>query len=96
MARLPDRWSWSQEVRTQLLVQVFSDCKNPGGGHVATIVIANHGPRGVQDSTPSNHYSLLQTIEDAFHLGCLRNTCDTANVRPLAALFAADGAGRDQ
>lgn len=69
---------------------------NPGGGHVATIVIANHGPRGVQDSTPSNHYSLLQTIEDAFHLGCLRNTCDTANVRPLAALFAADGAGRDQ
>jgi phospholipase C len=65
---------------------------NPGGGHVVTIVINNHGPRAVQDSTPSNHYSLLQTIQDAFHLGCLRFTCDTANVRPLAALFTVDGA----
>jgi phospholipase C len=61
---------------------------NPGGGHVATIVITNHGPRGVQDATPSNHYSLLQTIQLAFHLGCLQNTCDTANVTPLSLLFA--------
>jgi phospholipase C len=46
---------------------------NFGGGHIPTIVIANHGPRGVRDSTPFNHYSLLRTIEDAFglpdHLG---------------------------
>jgi phospholipase C len=61
---------------------------NPGGGHVATIVIANHGPRGVTDGTAYNHYSLLQTIEIAFHLGCLQNTCDTANVQPMAPLFA--------
>ncbi|HEX8034531.1 MAG TPA: alkaline phosphatase family protein [Ktedonobacterales bacterium] len=60
---------------------------NPGGGHVATIVIANHGPRGVQDATPYNHYSLLKTIEDAFHLGCLQNTCDIANVKPMTPLF---------
>lgn len=61
---------------------------NPGGGHVATIVIANHGPRGVHDATPYNHYSLLKTIEDAFHLGCLQNTCDSANVKPMTPLFA--------
>jgi phospholipase C len=60
---------------------------SPGGGHVATIVIANHGARGVTDGTPYNHYSLLQTIQIAFHLGCLQNTCDTANVTPMAALF---------
>ncbi|MGZ6322212.1 MAG: alkaline phosphatase family protein [Ktedonobacterales bacterium] len=60
---------------------------NPGGGHVATIVIANHGPRGVQGATPYNHYSLLKTIEDAFHLGCLQNTCDSANVKPMTPLF---------
>jgi hypothetical protein len=60
---------------------------NPGGGHVATIVIANHGVRGVQDSTPYNHYSLLRTIEGAFRVGCLQNACDSANVRPMTALF---------
>jgi hypothetical protein len=46
---------------------------NFGGGHIPTIVITNHGPRGVKDETPYNHYSLLRTMEDAFglseHLG---------------------------
>ncbi len=61
---------------------------NPGGGGIATIVITNHGPRHLQDSTPYNHYSLLQTVEDAFGLGCLQNTCDTVNVKPMTPLFA--------
>ncbi len=61
---------------------------NPGGGHVATIVITNHGPRGIQDNMPYNHYSLLRTIEDAFGLGCLQHSCDTANVTPMTTLFA--------
>jgi phospholipase C len=61
-----------------------------GGGHIPTIVITNHGPRGLQDQTPYNHYSLLRTLEDAFgiaeHLG---HAADTANgVRPMTALFA--------
>jgi phosphatidylinositol-3-phosphatase len=46
---------------------------NFGGGHIPTLVITNHGPRGLRDGTPYNHYSLLRTIEDAFglaeHLG---------------------------
>jgi phospholipase C len=46
---------------------------NFGGGHIPTIVITNHGPRGLKDPTPYNHYSLLRTMEDAFgirtHLG---------------------------
>ena len=37
-----------------------------GGGWIATIVITNHGPRGVVDPTPYNHYSLLRTVEQAF------------------------------
>jgi phosphatidylinositol-3-phosphatase len=58
------------------------------GGHVATIVIANHGPRGVQYAVPSNHYSLLLTIEDAFHLGCVQNSCPaTGNIQPMTPLF---------
>lgn len=63
---------------------------NPGGGQVATIVITSQGPHGLRDNTPFNHYSLLQTIQDAFHLGCLQFTCDTANVTPMAKLFGGD------
>ena len=63
---------------------------NPGGGRVLTVVITNHGARGVQDPTPANHYSMLQTIEQVFGLGCIQNTCDTANVKPLTRLFATE------
>jgi hypothetical protein len=62
---------------------------NPGTGQVATIVITSHGPRGLKDPTPYNHYSLLQTMQKAFGLGCLEFTCDTTNVTPMAPLFKA-------
>ena len=62
-----------------------------GGGQVATIVITSHGPRGVKDSSPANHYSLLSSIEHALGLGCLAFTCDTTHVKPLAPLFAITG-----
>ena len=39
---------------------------NFGGGHIPTIVLSNHGPRGLADETPYNHYSLLRTTEAAF------------------------------
>jgi hypothetical protein len=64
------------------------DSGSGGGGQIVTIVITNHGPRGLQVSTPYNHYSLLLTVEDAFGLGCLANTCDSANVQPMTPLFA--------
>jgi hypothetical protein len=59
----------------------------PGNGRVATIVITSHGPRGLKDATPYNHYSLLQTLQRAFGLGCLEQTCDTANITPMLPLF---------
>jgi len=63
---------------------------NYGGGHIPTLVIANHGPRGLADDTPYNHYSLLRTIEDAFgineHLG--RAADSAKGVVPMARLFA--------
>jgi Phosphoesterase family len=64
---------------------------NPGGGQIATIVVTSHGPRGVKDNQPANHYSTLQSIEDAFGLGCLQFTCDTKNVKPLTSLLAVTG-----
>ncbi len=67
-----------------------SSAANFGGGHIATIVITNHGPRGVTDSTPYNHYSLLRTTEDAFgiyeYLNEANNTAQ--GVKPMTRLFA--------
>ncbi|HEU0026318.1 MAG TPA: alkaline phosphatase family protein [Ktedonobacterales bacterium] len=59
------------------------------GGHVPTVVITNHGPRGAHDALPYNHFALLLTIQDAFGLGCLRNSCpETGNISPMTPLFA--------
>ena len=66
------------------------DPSNSGGGHALCIVITNHGPRGVVDPTPYNHYGLLRTIEDAFGIGAhLRHAGDTAKgVNSMTPLFA--------
>jgi phosphatidylinositol-3-phosphatase len=59
-----------------------------GGGHVPMIVIARHGARAATDATPTNHYSLLQTIELNWGLPFLGDTSDTIQVQSLAALLA--------
>lgn len=66
---------------------------NFGGGHIPTIVITNHGPRGLVDDTPYNHYALLRTIEDVFGLRpYLAHAADTAKgVVSMTALFAPSG-----
>jgi hypothetical protein len=63
---------------------------NAGGGRIPTIVITNHGPRGLIDPTPYNHYSLLRTTEEAFGIReYLRHAGDqSAGVVSMAALFA--------
>jgi Phosphoesterase family len=65
---------------------------NPGAGQVALVVITSHGPRGLKDSSPANHYSLLSSIQHNFGLGCLQFTCDTKHVKPLTSMFAVTGA----
>ena len=63
---------------------------NFGGGHIATVVITNHGARGVVDPTPYNHNSLLRTTEDALGLyEYLNGAGATAQgVKPMTALFS--------
>ncbi len=63
---------------------------NPGGGWIPTIVITNHGPRGLEDPTPYNHYSLLRTTEDAFGIKeHLRHAADEdKGVVAITPLFA--------
>lgn len=64
---------------------------NPGGGHVVTLVISHsdHQPRS--SAVPYNHYSILGTIEDGWKLGCLVNTCDTADVPRMTDLVGPKG-----
>lgn len=51
-----------------------------GGGHVPLIVISNSMQKGMRSGTAHNHYSLLRTIEDAWGLGCLNETCSANNL----------------
>jgi len=73
-----------------------SDPDNPGGGWIPTIVITNHGPHGLDDPTPYNHYSLLRTTEAAFGItDYLGHANDTAKgVTVMAALFAVSTSGK--
>ncbi len=59
-----------------------------GGGHVPLFVIQRNGVRGVTDNTPTNHYSLLQTIEQNWNLPLLGNASDTVQVHSLRGLLA--------
>ncbi len=64
------------------------DPANAGGGHVATIVVTNHGPRGRSDDTPYSHYSLLRTIEDAFGIRTYLRQAGAPGVKPMLPLLA--------
>jgi len=54
-----------------------------GGGHIATLVVSPLVRPGSRDAAVSNHHTLLCTIEDAWGLGCLRETCGAADLRGL-------------
>ncbi len=51
-----------------------------GGALVPAIVIDPSGPHHFVSNVPYNHYSLLRTVEDAWHLGELGFTSDHAQV----------------
>jgi hypothetical protein len=59
---------------------------DPGGGHVATIVITNKGAYPLTDGTAYNHYSLLRSYELAFGLPALAHAGDSV-VRSMNPLF---------
>ncbi len=63
-----------------------------GGGLIPAIVVSPQGPHGYVDHTPYNHYSLLTTIEQNWHLPYLGHAGDTAGgVVPMWASFERHG-----
>jgi hypothetical protein len=84
--------TWDESDFTGTGFHGFGDdrgcCDSPagqGGGHVLTLVITKNSNARASFAL-YNHYSLLATVEDNWHLGCLANTCDSANVMPLEDL----------
>jgi hypothetical protein len=60
-------------------------CRLASGGHVATIVAGPGARTGAQLASPTDHYSIMQTIEDILGLSRLRNaSCPcTPSLEPL-------------
>jgi phospholipase C len=61
-------------------------CADTWGGHVANLVISPRSISGFRSTTAENHYGLLRTIEDAFHLTHLGAAGWSSNV-PLREYF---------
>jgi phospholipase C len=59
-------------------------CGGAGGGHIATLVISPLVDPGAISATPTNHYGLLRTIEDAWGLPYLGGAADAAPLTDLA------------
>jgi hypothetical protein len=81
---------WAKGNNAIAITYDEGDDNNGGGGQVATVLVTSHGPRAAQDSTAYNHYSLLDTVEQNFGLGCLAHACDAAT-RPLTPLLTPAG-----
>jgi hypothetical protein len=63
-------------------------CGSPGGGHVATIVVASAVRAGTRLAGPFSHYSILRTIEAMWGLPPLRQAgCSCTEI--MTAFFAA-------
>jgi hypothetical protein len=75
------------ETGNNAIVITFDE-GNTANSQIVTIVIANHGPRGVIDKTSFNHFSLLASLQQTFGLGCLLNSCTAT---PMTSLFAITG-----
>jgi hypothetical protein len=65
-------------------------CRLASGGHIVTIVAGPGARRGARLTTPTDHYSILQTIEDLLGLPRLRGAaCScTPSLAPLLARAA--------
>lgn len=87
-----DAWKSPDNVAIVITFDESENKSEPGGGHIPTIVITNHGPRHKSDNTSYTHYSLLRTIEDAFGLReYLGHAASNTETKPMTPLFTASG-----
>jgi phosphatidylinositol-3-phosphatase len=65
-----------------LLVITFDEDAgdDPSGGHIATILASPGVTAGFRSSEPHDHYTLLRTIQDAWGLDCLAESCSAGTM----------------
>ncbi len=73
--------TWAQTDSAVIITWDEGSTNTGGGGLIPTIVISKHTPKGFSSATPANHYTLLRTIEDAFGLGCLQQSCNAGTLQ---------------
>ena len=69
-----------------LLIVTFDedDGGDPHGGHIATVLASTHVPAGFRSGRRYDHHSVLRTIQDAWGLGCLAESC---HATPMGDFF---------
>jgi hypothetical protein len=58
-----------------------------GGARAPLVAITAGSDAARKIQEPYNHYNLLRTIEDAWHIGCLGASCKGDSGKPIADLF---------
>jgi hypothetical protein len=87
---------WMNPDQNNAIVLTWDE-GDEAGSQVVTIVITNHGPRGLQDATSYNHYSLNASLTAAFGLACLGASSpqppfgDGCTQSPMTPLFTPSG-----
>jgi hypothetical protein len=64
-------------------IVVTFDEGNTATDKIVTVIVTNHGPRGIKDNTSYDPYSLLASLQQTFDLGCLLNSCSATAMAPL-------------
>jgi phosphatidylinositol-3-phosphatase len=67
-------------------------CGNAAGGHIVTLVISPLGKPAYRSAITYTHYSLLRTIEDAWHLPALGGAADPSTM-PMSDFFTGSPVG---
>jgi len=70
--RITDSAAWRDNGA---LFIIWDEGRETGANHITALVISPLVPSGARSSVRYDHYSLLATIESAWHLGCLGNSC---------------------
>jgi hypothetical protein len=75
----------SAAFANSLLVITFDEGTSltGGGGHVMTMLVSPRLTPGTRSAVRHDHYSLLRTIENAWGLGCLADSCRANDLSEL-------------
>ena len=82
-AQLPTQKVLTIEVAQAIAQEAMMKCR--AGGHRVTVTVVDQA--NLLKAFLRDDGAMMATIEDSWRLGCVANTCDRKNVRPMRDLF---------